>query len=490
MGVGRGQAAIALVASTVAFVACFAAWVLNGVLVAFLVDNNVHAWSGQQMGLLIGAPVLTGALLRLPAGLLADRFGGRVVFTLLMLIAAVPMYLLHGAQRDWHFLLCGLGFGLTGASFAVGVAFVSLHFPRERQGTALGIFGVGNAGSGLTMLVAPGLLSRVTSGEAGVEGWRLLPQWYAMGLVVVALAFFAVTRDRKPESVAHRTLGQLLAPLRSVRVWRFGLYYFLVFGGFVALAQWLVPYYVNVYGMSLVAAGALASLFALPCSAMRAVGGWLADRMGPRWVLYRVLTAVIACSALLLFPRMEIESPGSGVLAARGGRVTAVGDGTIEIEGVAHVLASRPDPQEQRRDGLLLLPLISTWHEPVVAVGEQVARGQLLARGVTHIYFHADVWVFSLLVLLLGIAMGLGMGAVYKYIPDYFPNEVGVVGGLVGVVGGLGGFVSPIVFGVLLDGLGLWTATWLFLCALAVVCLVWLHAVVRRIVRQGAAAMT
>jgi NNP family nitrate/nitrite transporter-like MFS transporter len=133
---------------------------------------------------------------------------------------------------------------------------------------------------------------------------------------------------------------------------------------------------------------------------------------------------------------------------------------------------------EINNDQMLLFPLIESWHEPRVEVGEQVTRKQLLARGITHIYFQANVWVFTFFVFIIGIAMGIGKAAVYKHIPEYFPDEVGVVGGIVGVVGGLGGFVCPIIFGYLLKSSGLWITTWLFFFAVAVVCLIWMHLVI------------
>ena len=129
----------------------------------------------------------------------------------------------------------------------------------------------------------------------------------------------------------------------------------------------------------------------------------------------------------------------------------------------------------------LLFPVVRTWQEPAVEVGQEIVKRQILARGVTHIYFQANVWIFTILVFIIGIAMGIGKAAVYRYIPDYFPDDVGVVGGMVGVLGGLGGFVCPIVFGVLLDGLGLWTTTWMFLLGITSICIVWLSAVVRQI---------
>jgi NNP family nitrate/nitrite transporter-like MFS transporter len=476
----RDGASRVLAANTLAFAVCFAVWTMNGVLVTFLVDQGVFPWTESQVGLLIGMPVLTGSLMRLPLGILTDRLGGRRVYTALMLLSAVPLLALSRAGGYQSFLWCSLGFGLTGAAFAVGVAYTSLFFPRERQGTALGIFGIGNAGAALTTLVAPTLLVRLTAGGADLEGWRRLPQIYAAVLIVTAVVFAVVAEDRRAAGAVP--LRTRLAPLRSVRVWRFGLYYFLVFGGFVGLSQWLMPYYVNVYGMSVTTAGMMASMFSLPSSLVRALGGWLSDRIGARRVMYGVLSMCVVACTLLSVPRMDVQSPGRGLMARRAGVVTSVEPAGIVVGEDRYALEPVPsDWLATRNTGMLVLPRKAFWQEPVVTIGERVAKRQLLARGITHIYFQANVAIFSGLLLLTGFLMGLGMGAVFKYIPDYFPAEVGVVGGIVGVIGGIGGFICPILFGVLLQRTGLWTTCWMFFALVAAISLAWLMAVVGRL---------
>ncbi|MDP6782644.1 MAG: MFS transporter, partial [Dehalococcoidia bacterium] len=296
--------------NTLAFTVCFAAWMMNGVLVTFLVDNGVFQWDKAQMGWLIGIPVLTGSITRLPIGVLTDKYGGRIVFSLLLLMAAVPMYLVSYANTYFEFILSGLGFGLSGASFAVGIAYTSIWFKKEHQGTALGIFGAGNAGAALTSMGAPIVLRMLTDNGTNIEGWRTLPQLYAAALVATAIVFYLLTTTRKVEQVRGMSLLARLAPLRYMRVWRFGLYYFFVFGGFVALAQWLIPYYVNVYAMSVAMAGLMASIFTLPSGMIRAFGGWLSDRWGARSVMYLVLGASLLSLLLLIVPQMDIQSPG------------------------------------------------------------------------------------------------------------------------------------------------------------------------------------
>jgi len=479
----KNTAYTVLAMNTLAFTVCFACWTLNGVLVTFLVDNGIFKWDAAQMGWLIGIPVLSGSIMRLPLGMLTDKYGGRPVYTILMLLTAIPMFMLSTANDYTTYMIWSLLFGMSGTAFAVGIAFSSVWFDRQHQGTALGIFGAGNAGSAVTTLGAPSLLGWLTDHGNNLDNWRKLPMVYASVLVIMSIAFFFLTTNRKPVGGGQKTMVEMLMPLKSVRVWRFGLYYFLVFGGFVALASWLVPYYVNVYSMSLVTAGFLTSIFSLPSGMIRALGGYLSDRFGARTIMYWVLGIIAICCFLLFFPKMDIESTGSGVMAFKGGTVTAVSETEIKVDDNNYKLAPKPTINEDD-SRTLIFPSINSWQEARVKVGDKIVKKQLLARGITHIYFQANVWIFTMLVFIVGIAMGIGKAAVYKYIPEYFPNEVGVVGGIVGVVGGLGGFVCPIIFGYLLKSFGLWTTTWMFFFIIAVICVVWLHITVMQISKR------
>jgi NNP family nitrate/nitrite transporter-like MFS transporter len=503
------KANIVLAANTIAFAICFACWMMNAVLVTFLNSNGIFDWSPGQVGMLMATPVLTGSLLRLPMGALADRFGGRIVNTLLMLAAAAALFLNGYANTYFQFLIAALGFGIAGSSFAVGVAYTSAWFPKERQGTALGIFGMGNAGTALTLMLAPALLRVLTAGGTNLAGWRNLPRVYAAILAATAIVYYLSTFSRKPPA-SGRPLRQRLAPLGEVRVWRFGLYYALLFGGFVALSNWLVPYYVKAYGLALGVAGFYATIFSLPSGLFRAVGGWLSDRLGARAVMRAVLTLCMLLTLGLFFPQMDIITPGEGILARFGGTVVSktatelvvardkTGKPDIyQLKGKAPVFFKKGAGQD-RDSKFTLIPKTETWQEWAAAPqgpektkqglepGDHIDSRQLLARGFTHIYFQANVYVFTFLVLLLGMAMGIGMAAVFKHIPTYFPNDVGIVGGLVGVIGGLGGFVFPIVFGWLLSITGIWTTCWVFLFVLSVICLVWMRSVLMRALKQSA----
>ncbi|MEE8326507.1 MAG: MFS transporter, partial [candidate division NC10 bacterium] len=278
--------------------------------------------------------------------------------------------------------------------------------------------------------------------------------------------------------------AEMLRPLKDVRVWRFGLYYFLVFGCFVAFSQWLVPYFVNVYYLPLVTAGILAALFSFPSGVIRALGGWMSDIFGARKVMYWVLGSSVLISLMVTVPKMEIYSPGKGIMAKRGGTVTEASELAVVVDGKRYPLIEKRAPAGSNDDGVMVFPTKDVWQEAAVEVGQEVKRKELLAKGVTRIYFQANVWIFAVLVVLLGSIWGIGKAAVYKHIPDYFPEEVGVVGGMVGVLGGLGGFFCPIIFGYLLEWTGLWTSCWMFMLALSAACLLWMHRVVQKMLRE------
>src|SRR5690606_8567996 len=288
----------ALWLGTFAFAACFAVWVIFSI-VGIQLQQDLGL-SGTEFGLLVAAPILTGSLARPILGIWAEMIGAHRLFALLMLVVAGFTFVLPFATSYPMLLLLGLGLGLAGASFAVGVVYVSAWFPRERQGTALGLFGMGNIGAAITGFAAPMLLA--------VMDWRHVAWVYAAMLLATAIVFFVLAEPEPSVRGANgkrASLRERMAPLRNIQVWRFSLYYFLVFGGFVALASWLPRYYMGVYGVDLRTAGMLAASFALPATLFRAVGGALADRYGARRMMYISFSVCVVGLFLLSYPNTD-----------------------------------------------------------------------------------------------------------------------------------------------------------------------------------------
>ncbi len=304
--VPEGDAARALWLSTFAFTICFAVWTIFAII-GIQIQKDLQL-SDTQFGLLVGTPILVGSLIRLMLGVWSDQYGGRMVFTFTMLAAAVMTALLTYAYDYPTFLLAALGVGISGGSFSVGVAYVAKWFPRKAQGTALGIFGAGNVGAAVTKFAAPAVMV--------AWGWQAVALIWAAGLALTAVAFFLLTKDdpdlarRRAAGVQPESLKSMLAPLANIQVWRFSLYYFFVFGGFVALALWLPRYLIGAYGLDIKTAGMIGAAYSIPASVFRAYGGHLSDRYGARRVMYWSLLVGVACTFILSYPPTQYVMEG------------------------------------------------------------------------------------------------------------------------------------------------------------------------------------
>ena len=285
----------ALGVSTFAFTVCFAVWTIFSIIGLRIKEDL--GLNDTEFGILVATPILTGSLSRIFLGIWTDQYGGRIVYTAVMLVTAAATWMLSTVSTYPMFLVAALGVGLAGGSFAVGVAYVSRWYDREHQGAALGMFGIGNVGAAVTNFGAPFLLVAL--------GWERAAQVYAVVLLATAVGTFLATRD-DPATAARKAKGERprsaflqLTPLKRLQVWRFSLYYFFVFGAFVALALWLPRFYVGVYGLDIKTAGMLAAAYALPGSVFRALGGWFSDRFGARSVMYwTFISSVIICFVL------------------------------------------------------------------------------------------------------------------------------------------------------------------------------------------------
>lgn len=289
----------ALGLSTFAFTVCFAVWTIFSIIgVKIKQDLGLN---DTQFGLLVATPVLTGSVSRIFLGVWTEQFGGRIMFPLQMLITAVAVWLLTSVQTYEVFLLAALGLGLAGGSFIVGVAYTSRWFDKEHQGTALGIFGAGNVGAAVTNFAAPFLVVAF--------GWEETAQIYAIVLAITAVLFYVLAKTDPVQEERRRTgrrpvsAGSQLEPLKNFQVWRFATYYFFVFGAFVALASFLPRYYVGAYGLELTVAGVFAGLYSLPGSVFRALGGWMSDIWGARFVMYLTFIGSLLILFVMSYPQ-------------------------------------------------------------------------------------------------------------------------------------------------------------------------------------------
>ncbi len=377
---------LVLAVTTWAFVVCFAVWLMFGVI--GIPIKREMGLNGVEFGLLTSTPVLTGALFRLPLGIWTDRFGGRIVMFLLLVVCAVPLYFASYATLLWQLLLLGLALGIVGASFAVGTPYVARFFSKERRGFAMGVFGAGTTGAAINMFIAPAIIAHY--------GWQAVPKFYAAALLVTAVIFWLFSApDVLAPGKSGVSLKRQLAVLKDLRVWKYCQYYSIVFGGFTALSVWMPQYFVQEYGLSIAEAALLAACFSLPAGVLRAAGGWLADRYGAHNVTWWVLWAAWIGLFLLSYPQTDF---------------------------IVHT-----------------------------------------NRGPAQFHIGLSILPFTILLFALGIAFACGMASTFKYVGDDFPENMGVVTGIVGLVGALGGFVLPILFGVVLDWLGINSSCFMFL---------------------------
>ena len=384
----------ALSLATVAFAANFSVWTLYAV-VGLDLQNKVDL-SATQLGLFFSAPVLTGALGRIPAGVLVEKYNPKTIYVWQMILAAPPLFILPYISSLEGYLWLGLWIGISGTSFTIGIRYVIDWFESDRQGTAMGIFGAGNTGAAITLALAPMLVDR--------WGWASIGPIYGYGLLFMAFLYWLLAPSRPFTPIRLQPILPLVDALKQGQVWRFGLYYYFVFGSFLALILWLPQYYVNAYKLSNSQAMAFTLFFVGTSSMIRALGGWFADRYGGRAVNWTVFWICLICLFFLCYPPT-----------------------TMTVHGV---------------------------HQDV------------------QLQIEVNVWWFSGLIFIIGIAQGFGRASVYKTIHDYYPQQMGVAGGLVAAIGALGGCTLPIAFGLAVDLMGIYSACFMVLYSVLACCMI------------------
>ena len=392
------QALSVLFVSTLAFTVCFMVWMMFGVIgipIKKALDLN-----STQFGLLTATPVLSGALVRVPLGIWTDRYGGRIVMTVLMALTVPAIWLMSYATEFWHFLVIGLFIGLAGGSFSVGTPYVARWFPKSQQGFAMGVYGAGNSGAAVNKFVAPAILVAF--------GWAMVPQVYAAIMLGAVVLFWFFSYSDPAHLVPPTTkFSDQLKLLKDPKVLKYCQYYSIVFGGYVALSLWMVQYYIGEYGLDIRASALLAACFSLPGGVLRAVGGWLSDKYSAHAVTWWVMWVSWICLFLLSYPQTDF---------------------TIQT-----------------------------------------------VNGPTTFHIGLNVYTFTILMFVLGIAWAFGKASVFKYIADEYPTNIGAVSGIVGLAGGLGGFILPIMFGALMDLTGIRSSAFMLMYGVVWISLIWMY---------------
>ncbi len=387
-----------LIVSTLAFTVCFMVWMMFGVI--GIPIKKMLGLNATQFGLLMAMPVLTGSLVRVPLGIWTDRFGGRIVMTLLMALTVPAIWLMSYATAYWHFLAIGLFVGLAGGSFSVGTPYVARWFPKKKQGMAMGVYGAGNSGSAVNKFVAPVILVAF--------GWAAVPQVYAAIMACTVVLFWLFSHSDPSHLVSKQvSFKEQLRALKDPRVLKYCQYYSIVFGGYVALALWMVQYYIGEYGLDIRVAALLAACFSLPGGVLRALGGVLSDKYGAHNVTWGVLWVSWICLFLLSYPQTEFT-----IVTVNGPKTFVIG---------------------------------------------------------------LNVYMFTGLMFILGIAWAFGKASVFKYIATDYPNNIGAISGIVGLAGGLGGFVLPILFGAMVDLTGVRSSAFMLMYGVVWVSLIWMY---------------
>jgi MFS transporter, NNP family, nitrate/nitrite transporter len=369
----RQSNSLQLALATGAFALCFA--VFGSVSAMMPVLRKQFHLAPVQVSVAMAIPVLLGSLGRIPLGMLADRLGGRKVFTWTMVLSVIAAVLMGKVHSYPQLLLFGFFTGIALASFSVGVAFVSGWYPPAKQGFALGVYGAGNIGQSLAAFGAPLMFP-----YAGLRNTFWI---FGAILAVWAVLFFLFSKDA-PRAAQPKSLMQMVRPLSEQMSWVLSLFYFLTFGGFVAMSIYLPMFLTDLFKLTPQDAGLRTAGFVLLATAMRPLGGWLSDRVGGLAILTWIFPFVTAMALLMT---METMVP------------------------------------------------------------------------------------FTIGALGMAAAIGLGNGAVFKLVPQYFPQSVGAVTGLVGAMGGLGGFFPPLALGVIKQQTGSFLWGFILLGAFALFCL-------------------
>ena len=385
----------ALILATLAFAANFSVWTLYAVM-GVEIRSSLNL-SATEYGVLLASPIITGALFRLPVGMLCEYYSPKRILTYQMLMLVPAIWALKFVDTYQGYLVVGALIGISGVSFTSGISYVSRWYKTKEQGFAMGVFGAGNFGAAITLAIVPLIIK--------FWGWEHIATVYALGMSAMTLIFawFSPNESLYDSSRQRHQFKIQIDKFKDVKVWQFGLYYYFVFGSFLALILWLPEYYMRVYKQSFESAMAFTLFFVATSSMVRALGGWFSDRYGGKTVNWGVFWICLVCLFFLSYPPT-----------------------TMIIHGT-------------EKD--------------------------------VNLFIEVNLWVFTGLIFIIGVAQGFGRASVYKTIYDYYPESIGSVGGMVAMIGAMGGCTLPVFFGVAVDLFGIHTACFMLLYGLLAFCM-------------------
>ncbi|WP_125709315.1 nitrate/nitrite transporter [Companilactobacillus zhongbaensis] len=375
----KGKSYLALTMGTLSMMVCFMVWLCLAPLVDVILNNAGVQVSEFQRSFLLATPILLGSIMRIPMGILTDRWGGKKSYIVLMIFLIIPVLMMPRVHSYGMLIFTALLLGMAGTSFAIGVSYVTGFFAPEKQGLVLGIVGVGNIGTAFSAFFLPRL----------VKTMNLNGIFY---LLVALLIIFTVLMLFCPESKTNKeaTIGKSLSVAKEKDTWFLALFYFLTFGMFMSMSNLLPTFMTKLFSQSLVDAGIWAAIFAVIGTLLRPVGGYLSDKIRPMTLLKYDFIALIVIAIVL------------GIF--------------LKTQGI-----------------------------------------------------------FSTIVVLIAILVGMGNGIIFKMVPFVSSGNTGAVTGFVGAMGGLGGYFPPIVLGIIKQSTGGYEIGIYLIAVVALICLVLLQ---------------
>lgn len=293
----------------------FMVWVLISSLLPFIREDITIA--PEKVAIVTAVPIVLGSILRIPLGYYANVYGARMMFFISFILLLFPVYYISAATTFTDLIIGGTFLGIGGAVFSVGVTSLPKYYPKQKHGLINGIYGMGNIGTAVSTFAAPVIATKL--------GWTTTVQLYLILLLIFAAINFFLG-DRKETKNVSPIMEQIKGVYKNQKLWFFSLFYFITFGSFVAFTVFLPSFLVDFFALDKVDAGMRTAGFIVVATFIRPVGGWLADKFQPLFLLMGVFAGLTIAAIILAFsPAIGLYTVGSMLIALSAG----VGNGVI-----------------------------------------------------------------------------------------------------------------------------------------------------------------